>query len=332
MHERIVHYRRDALISNELLAPISSARISTLVEALRPAEVHVVITARDLSRVIPGQWQTGCRNRATVEWADFVRSVKARVNAPGTEGARFWRKQDVASIVRRWSDHVPLDHISVVTVPPPGSPPTLLADRFGSVVGVDMTKLEQPPRSNPSLGAHSAEVMRRLNTRTADWHYRDYQMAYKNALARLVLAQRASLEPSIQLGAKDVRWLQKRTATMIKAVQKTGVRVVGDLDDLMPSGDAPKDPFDPGSASETELLAAAEAGLVGIGKMLADARSEYDRLVEVLETTMPIDQSSQEWKDFLAVDGSDTEAEGRPGSRKGRFLRWRIQQAHDAGE
>jgi len=334
MEARFNRWNKDALISNELLAPISSSKIDTLVDALRPAEVHVVVTARDLAKVVPGQWQTGCRNRGTVEWSDFVRSVRSKVTPPGTEGGRFWRKQDVAGIVRRWSDHVPLDNITVVTVPPPGSPPTLLAERFGSVIGVDMTRFSQPPRSNPSLGAHSAELLRRLNCSTGDWHWRDYQMSFKGALARAVLAERAKQEPPIALGAKDVKWIQKRTATMIRAVQKTGVRVVGDLDDLIPSGDAPKHPFDPGRSTDAELLAAAQDGIVGLGRLLADARTEYDRLVDALETVLPIDQQSDEWRSFMAEDGSDDEAERRPGTRKGRFIAWRIarQQAAATGD
>src|SRR3954465_2103752 len=49
----------DALISNELLAPINAQRRRRLVGALAPAEASVVVTARDLARVIPSQWQTG---------------------------------------------------------------------------------------------------------------------------------------------------------------------------------------------------------------------------------------------------------------------------------
>lgn len=332
MEARFNRWNKDVLLSNELLAPISSSKIATLVDAMRPAEVHVIITARDLTKVVPGQWQTGCRNRQTVQWNDFVRSVRSKVTPPGTEGARFWRKQDVAALVRRWGEHVPLDNITVVTVPPPGSPPTLLAERFGSVIGVDMTALTQPPRSNPSLGSHSAELLRRLNLSTKDWHWRDYQTSFKNALSRVVLAERAKQEPPIALGAKDVKWIEKRTETMIKAVKKTGVRVVGDLDDLIPSGEAPKQTFDPGASTDAELLAVAEDGVLGLGRLLADARTEYDRLVSAMESVQPIDQQSKEWKAFLAVDGSDDEAERRPGTRKGRFLAWQIAEQGSASD
>jgi hypothetical protein len=45
------------LISMEFLGPTPPDDIATVVGSLRPADVHVVMTARDLGRNVPAMWQ-----------------------------------------------------------------------------------------------------------------------------------------------------------------------------------------------------------------------------------------------------------------------------------
>lgn len=319
----------DVLISNELLAAAPKKRIAALIEAFGDAELHVIITTRDLARVIPSQWQTMTRNRHTVRWKDFVSATKSRVTVRGTPGGQFWAKQDLAAIVRRWSEQIPVGQITVVTVPPKGSPHDLLSKRFGSVIGVDLASLPQPGRSNPALGGHSAELMRRMNRRTKDWDWHHYQLAFKNATARHVLEARAAQEPTVSLGQKDLKWVRRRSERMIEETRATGVRVVGDLDDLLPSADLPRTPADPDAISDAELLEVAEIAAVGLAKLLADLRIEYRNLAESFSRVDPVDTESAEWKEFSALDAAEDEP--HLASRRGRFLVWRERKRRRAG-
>ena len=144
--------------------------------------------------------------------------------------------------MQRWSAFVPMEQITVVTVPPQGSPRNVLVERFGSVIGIIWHDLPQPTKSNPALGAHSAELLRRINLRTKDWTPYHYRLAFKNAAARYVLEARASHEPKISLSQKDMKWVRRRSEEMVEETKASGVRVVGDLDDLLPTLDLPKSP------------------------------------------------------------------------------------------
>jgi hypothetical protein len=287
--ERLHGHPGDALISNELLAPIPPKKREALLGALGPAGVHVVITARDLGRVVPSQWQTSVRNRATRPWRDYIDVLREGdadpEQDPVAEG--FWRRQDIAGIIERWRQQVPVEHITVVTVPRTRERPTLLADRFCSVFGVDPASLAEAPVSNESIGAHSAELLRRINERTGHFSWLRYRWAYKNGLARQALAGRAHEEPTVALSPDELSWARSRAEEMVRAVSSSGVRVVGDLNDLIPSASASTEVVDPGGATDAELLAAATAGLVGMGEALGDTRIILDELVRVVETGLP---------------------------------------------
>ncbi len=279
MSGRLRDHEGDALISNELLGVVGASKIGVLVDATAPAEVHVIITARDLGRVIPSQWQTTTRNRHTGTWPDFITGLCGGESAGSQVSMAFWRKHDIARMVRRWSKRVPLDRISIVTVPPAGSPAALFGERFCAAISVDPSALEQPPNSNTSLGGHSAELLRRLNQRTTDLDWLHYMWGFRYAMARLVLTELATNEPRITLNRDQLTWATGRAREMVRAIADIGVRVVGDLDDLVPAADAPARAVDPTRASDAELLDAAVDALVGMGRLYADLRVDYEALV-----------------------------------------------------
>lgn len=319
----------DVLISNELLAAIKDEQIGQIVDAIQGTDLQIIITARDLARVIPSQWQTMTRNRRTVPWKTFVKATKSRLPVRGTTAGQFWRKQDLAAIVQRWSAFVPLDQITLVTVPPQGSKPSVLVERFGSVLGIDLAALQQPRKSNPALGAQSAELLRRLNLRTKDWDAYRYRLAFKNAAARYVLEARASHEPKVSLAQKDMKWVHRRSKRMIEEVERTGVRVVGDLQDLVPTIEVPEAPVDPGALSDSDLLEVAEYAAVGLGGLLADSRMAYNTLVDAVVSLDPIDTNGAEWQEFVPID-EEQEGDSIAGTRRGRFLVWRAERRRAA--
>src|SRR4051794_31097998 len=314
----------DALISNELLAPINAQRRRRLVGALAPAEASVVVTARDIARVIPSQWQTGARNRSEVTWQDYTASLVAD---DGNEvAAGFWRRQDLPAIVAHWSEQVTLDRVTVVTVPPSGGDPSLLGERFAEAVGVSAEGFEQPAASNPSVGFASAELLRRVNERTEALEWLEYRWGVKHALARLVLAERADKERSMALDLETLAWARERGARIAADLDASGVRVVGDLADLVPAEASGGEGESGAALSDTELLDAAVDGLAGLGSVLAEARIEHEALVRVVEEWVRDKAGAAtdaEWAEFSAFEASLPEP---PPDRmvESRFLRWRL--------
>jgi hypothetical protein len=318
---QIEQHDGDALISNELLARVNSAKRRRLVRAVEPAEASVIVTARDLARVIPSQWQTGARNRSTVGWRDYVAALVAD---DGNDAAtRFWRRQDVPAVVADWAEQVSIDRVTVVTVPPPGAEPSTLGERFASAIGVSADGFAQPSATNPSVGLASAELLRRVNERTEDLEWLEYRWAIRYSLARLVLGDRAAREPAMTLDAKSLAWARERGAQLADALEASGVRVIGDLTDLIPAVD-PAAPEEPDSdPAESDLLDAAVDGLVGLGRILAETRIEHEALVRAVEQWVRDEVTDADWEAFAAYEEAlpETPPEQLAASR---FLRWRL--------
>jgi hypothetical protein len=250
--------------------------------------------------------------------------VAALVADDGNDvAAGFWRRQDVPAIVANWAEQVSLDRVTVVTVPPSGVAPSVLGERFAAAVGVSATGFEQPPPSNPSVGLASAELLRRVNERTADLEWLEYRWGFKNALARLVLAERAAREKATTLDAAALAWARQRGSRLAEALDASGVRVIGDLSDLIPDADPASVGEPAADPSDAELLDAALDGLAGLGAVLAEARIEHEALVRAVEQWVRDEVTDADWEAFAAYEESLPEP---PSERMvaSRFLRWRL--------
>lgn len=238
------------LLSMEFLAPIPEDRIRRVLADFPGARVEVVITVRDLGRVVPAMWQETLQNRRSWAWSEFQRAVRSE---SGTVGKRFWRQQDVGKVAKRWAKVLGPEQVTVITVPPSGAPPELLWERFCDVAGLAPATWAPAPRANESLGVASALLLGRLNAALGDDVDRSvYNKAVKKRLAKQVLAARKSDEPSIGFVVPD--WLRKRSDARSADLAATGVRIVGDLAELVPR-DVPG--LDPDSVSAEQQLEAA---------------------------------------------------------------------------
>ena len=122
-----------AVVSMEYLGPIAPARIERIVADLAGTRVEAVVTVRDLGRAVPAMWQETLKNRRTWSWTDYLAALE---DGEAEAGRKFWRQQDAARVVGRWVDGLGPDAVSVVTVPPSGSPGDLLWDRFLDAAGL----------------------------------------------------------------------------------------------------------------------------------------------------------------------------------------------------
>lgn len=265
--QRIRQFDGDVLLSNELLLHRDPARLAWVQKAFEPAEVRVVITARDLGRVLPSQWQTAIRSRGTDPWAEFAAAVCS--SARSSAGDDFWRRHDLVAAVGRWRRIVPLDRIRLVTVPPAGSDHRIVAERFLAALGHRPNgDLVQPKYRKLSIGAHSAELLRRLNEQTLDWTWSDYRFRFKVVLSRMILEQNAASEPGIRVTAEQWSALADRAAAMVDGLERIGVQVVGDLSDLQLPAHPPSGGIDPQAVSAEQLLDVAGRSLVELTALL----------------------------------------------------------------
>ena len=224
----------DVLISHEILAAARPAQIRGAMQAFGDAEVHVVLTARDLARQIPAEWQENVKHRGRRSFARFMATI-AKARRTNAE-VWFWRVQGIPDVLTRWGTGLPPSRIHVVTVPPPGAPREVLWQRFAGVVGIDPdADYTEAADFNPSLGIVEAAVVRRLNKQLAGKGIprEVYVDLVREVIARDTLARRPG---RISAVLPERRWpfVERVTTEWQDWLDGAGVHVVGDLADLRP--------------------------------------------------------------------------------------------------
>ena len=224
-----------AVMSEEFLAFARPRQARRAVDAFSPATVHVVVTVRDLARVLVGAWQQQLSKGHSWTWEEYAAAVRDPENGPAGAGIAFWLRQDVARVLDNWESAVPRERIHVVTVPPPGSPRELLVERFAAATRLDPAWLHGGGElGNVSVGVAEAEVLRRLNLGLDDrLNERQYTRVVSNGL-RPVLQNRPHTS-RMGLPEEHRGWVTERATTMVDEVRSRGYHVVGDLDDLLPA-------------------------------------------------------------------------------------------------
>lgn len=219
------------IISHEGLARASSASIQRLVEPLTPAEVHLVYAVRDLTKVIPGSWQTRVRNWHSESWDDYL----AGIRGGNEQNPRWWRGQDPRTVFTRWERHIPRHRIHLITVPPPGTAPEVLWQRFCAVVGLDATDFSlDVARVNPSLGTAETELVRRINGKLGNnIDRRTYDRWVQGFICRRVLEKRPS-QAKLAMPVEEYEWLRTHAEELIAFLERERYEVTGSLDELLP--------------------------------------------------------------------------------------------------
>lgn len=295
--QMLTHDGKASIFSMEFLSFANREQAQRLLDSLAGADVHVILTVRDAAAGIPAQWQTSCRNGGTVPWPRFVGGVRRTLNSktvPKGRAARvFQRTQGIVRMLDVWEPLVGSTRLHVITVPPRGSDPRLLWERFAQVVGVapDVCP-ENPGSSNPSLGHASTELMRLVNLELTDVPRRDYEMVVRGSL-RVILGERAHLESPVTLNRKGRALAARWNRRVRSAIKDSGAQLVGSLDDLPVRRPPQSTPTSLGTPDAEEILAAAATARDGLIELEAKLLSRHgEPRTTVAQTTTP-----QHWDD-----------------------------------
>jgi hypothetical protein len=222
----------DVLLTQEQLAGCARPQVRALFERLGDREIHVVVTARAVSRQVPSAWQDRVKTRSTTSYPDFVAAARDR-----TAPARgFWRNQDLPSVLGRWGESLPPDRVHVVTVPAQRDAADGLESRYFGVLGVDHTRLRaEQTRSNTSLGTVQAELLRRVNVALGERLPKPrmgYARVAKWFLTEQFLVPQGGTPPLLPQSAEG--WCGRLAKDWVAGIREAGYDVAGDLDDLLP--------------------------------------------------------------------------------------------------
>jgi hypothetical protein len=252
----------NGVIDHEILGAASEAQIDRALADLDFAEVHVIFTARDIARQLPAAWQERVKNKDTLTYRAFLDGVHGGLLGTGPRKF-FWPLHDVPGILARWSRSLPPEQVHLVTLPRTGADPTLLWQRFASVLGVDPAAYNTDlARENTSLTAAEAAVLREFNARLdgVDIPWAEYRAIVKHGLSGMLGAEQRSTA-RIELPEDTYEWVVSWTNDAVAQLRDAGYSIVGDLDEFIPASrptgaDPDAVPADDRAAAAAEMLAA----------------------------------------------------------------------------
>ncbi|MGH3346031.1 MAG: hypothetical protein ACRDO4_03535 [Nocardioides sp.] len=260
--DEIAAHPGTAVVSMEFLGPSTAAEIAGVCSTI--PNVEAVITVRDLNRTLAAMWQEAVQNGSSIGFRAYLDSVEeTRAGSalpPGPlakPGGNFWRQQGLVRMARDWRAVAPL---TVVTVPPPGASRSILWERFCQTLGVPASGWADARRSNESIGAASAMLLRQVNE-VLEPHgvKKPARRVRKSVLAKQIMARRKRDEPSI--GLPVAAWVREQASQMLADLRQIDLTLLGDWEELQPA-EVPG--IDPRDVSQEEVIEAAAAALAGM--------------------------------------------------------------------
>ena len=156
--EELARWPGTGVVSHEFFAAASADQARRMVADLAPAEVHLVVTAREPLGLFTASWQESLKNRHTTPIEDYAREVSDSPNAIWN-----WRTLDLRLVLERWAPSVPAAHVHVLPLDT-GAPREEIWHRFGGLLGLDTAPFDLSGSfPNESMGVVEAEVLRRVN-------------------------------------------------------------------------------------------------------------------------------------------------------------------------
>jgi hypothetical protein len=250
----------------------AAARVVGEFGSSRP--VHVVVTLRPLTKIVPSQWQQFTQNGQRRDYEDWLGIVFRESNM--TTSRTFWRRHDHGALVERWAAVVGPENLTVIVVDETDR--EMLLRVFERLVGVSPGTLVGPTvAANRSLTAAEIELVRRVNLEIGDeeWAKEAYSQVMKDGVSDAMQINRKPGPDEIPITTP--RWAIERAAEVgaefAQTIRSLDVRVVGDLDRI--SDLPPESAVRPDDAAEpTDLpLDAAVLAVIGAVHGMEEARS-----------------------------------------------------------
>lgn len=236
-----------AIISAEMIGGLRPAAAQRMLDGLPATKIDVVITMRDLARILPSSWQQHVRNTHTQSYRRYLeRRARERGDLPPAEmqamwdaerHQTFWRSYAYGALVRRWQSLVGADHVTVVTLPPKGAPSNLLWDRFRAALAVEALPETAPklPAFIANVGSTRAEAAF-LHALNVEAKRRGWNRKTANELQQRLLStgflERPDRGGPLLLPRSFLGRVRTWADTDIADMATTGVAVYGDTEDL----------------------------------------------------------------------------------------------------
>ena len=252
-----------AVISHEFYAGATAVQAQRAVDALAPAEVHLVVTARNPLSLLTASWQEALKWRCVTPLDDFNRDVS-------TSPHDFWnwRNLDVAEVLDRWGPTVPADRVHLIPLPHRRAADADLWNRFAGLFSADPAAYDlRDAVRNESMGLVECELMRLVSPHLSDLPTAGSVSRWVRGYVaenKLVPRSGERFHPS----AHRIQQCRDRGEQIVARLRATQYHVIGDVDDLLVPADLP--PLrTPADVSPAEV---AGAGAALVAEILQDLR------------------------------------------------------------
>lgn len=246
--------------SSEFFAEASDDVAQGIVERVGADRLHVILTLRNLGRILPSAWQQILKSGYETAYEPWLRQIfAATVVEPKPQ--TFWNRHRHDQVVTRWANLVGKDHMTVVVVDD-GQPDEIYSN-FERLLNLPLTTLSNNRLDSPnrSMTLAEAEFLRKLNVAVgggAGW--KPYGNQVHDALIKGMIETRTPGQHEARM--QTPQWALDRAAelgaTYVEVIRASGVNVVGDLNLLSHRLQGPDD-IDPAGSSEMPIEAAITA-------------------------------------------------------------------------
>lgn len=232
---RATSYDGRVVISSEFFCEAPEEQATETVMALGgPEKVTVVVTLRNLGRLLPSSWQQYLKYGLTTDYVTWLQDVFA---TPGASkmSPTFWRRHDHGAVVTRWSRAVGAENVNVLVLEDVDRSAQFHA--FAQMLGVPETILtsRMDLTSNRSMTAAEAELLVRLNKRVKkQMQWTDYVHLVRRGVALRMVEGREPdpKEPRLSTPEWALDAAAEQGAACVATIKDLGVNVYGDLNAL----------------------------------------------------------------------------------------------------
>ena len=225
------------VISSEFFCEASAEQAQEAVTALGEAgarPVHVVVTLRNLGKLLPSSWQQYLKYGLTTSYDAWLTDVLA---APGSSKMTptFWKRHDHGDVITRWAKAVGPENLTVMVLE--DVPREYMFDTFAQFLDVpsEILTSRMELTSNRSMTAAEAEVLVRLNRKvkkTMQWT--DYVTLVRRGVALGMVEGREPdpSEPKLHTPDWALDAAHRVGMASVNTIRESGVQVLGNLDAL----------------------------------------------------------------------------------------------------
>ena len=265
--------RGRVVASSEFFCEANTDQAAFVAERLGKDRLHVVITLRNLGRLLPSSWQQYLKYGLTKPYEEWLGII---FETPGKSrvSPSFWRRNDHAKVVANWANAVGPERVSVLILEDVdlsaqfhtfaqllAVPEPILVDRMNLT-------------SNRSMTAAEAELLVRLNAQVKDhMQWDEYVRLVRRGVALGMVERREPGKDEARLHTPD--WALDAAAEQgqlaADAISASGVRVVGDIDRLRARISSPP----PVSDADRELIPV-DAAVQALATLVDTLHTETD--------------------------------------------------------